>query len=138
MTEPFNVEKEIKNLKEIYDANTASKAEVKRAIINNLPKVDNEDTKDFMSHLGIEKTANTPAEGLEKKMKYWKEKDSSVQKRIVYAQSWNLAVSLLTSSVSHYGYLSGNNGGKEGLKKEIESWQKYFYQKLSEGDQNNG
>ena len=55
MTEPFSAEKELKNLKEIYDAKTASKAEVKKAIINNLPKADNPAVKDFNAFLGVEK-----------------------------------------------------------------------------------
>ena len=108
--------------------------ELKESVIKNLPKVDNPDTRDFMVHLGIEKPANTPAEGLEKKMKYWKDKDNSVQERIRYSQSWNLAAQLVSTIVGSQfewqefvdeplnGEISGN----------LEFWQKYFYGKLGE------
>ncbi len=117
-----------------------TKEQFKKAVITNLPRANNPDVADFMEHLGISRPANTPAEGLEKKMRYWKDKDTSVQERIIYAQSWNLAVALLAPSYRlEYGEADTNRESKEKhIKFNLETLQKYFYLKLKEDYQTNG
>ena len=134
MAEKFNVKKEINKLQEIYSSTKPTKEQFKKAVVDNLPKADNPDTRDFMSHLGVEKL-DTPEAGLKAKLNYWKNKDNSVQERIVYAQSWNLAVSFVGSLAQKDSFRADQSVDKYEL--EFEFWQKYFYQQLKNQNGNN-
>ena len=131
--EKYNHKQATQQLASIMDAKRfpevpMAREEFKEAVENNLPSANNADVADFNKFLYPERPANTPAEGLEKKMKYWKDKDTSVQERIMYAQSWNLATEL----VSNLFEKKDDNS----VIGALEIWQKYFYKKLKEGDQN--
>ena len=130
----YDTKTAVKQLTEIWDSKKKpkemTKEDFEKAVKTNLPSADNPDVKDFNKFLYPEKPANTPAEGLEKKMKYWKSKDTDTQGRIRYAQSWNLAVALVGSA---YRY-----GVYNATQQEIEFWQKYFYLKLGENGDKNG
>ena len=54
----------------------------------------------------------------------------TVDDRIKYAQSWNLAVAIMAGALSNASITLSRSDSGEQLKIEIESWQKYFHNKL--------
>ncbi len=77
------------------------------------------------------KLAKDPAGGLAIKIIEQRRRDTDTQERIRYAQSWNLAVALMSGCVS---VADESNA----LKSNIEFWEEYFYKKLGENGDENG
>ncbi|MEK6809792.1 MAG: hypothetical protein AABY40_03895 [Nanoarchaeota archaeon] len=77
--------------------------------------------------------AKDPAGGLAIKIMEQRRRDTDTQERIRFAQSFNLAVQL----VSNLGVKKLDDSVKDNdvLKEVIEYWQEYFYQKLSENQE---
>jgi len=136
----YDTKTAVKQLTEIWDSKKKpkemTKEDFEKAVKTNLPSADNPDVKDFNKFLYPEKPATTPAEGLEKKMKYWKNKDEATQERIKYAQSWNLATQLVSGFVTELDFVENKSKGV--VESYIEFWQKYFYLKLGENGDKNG
>ena len=69
----FDIKAEEAKLKELMSFKRTPKEMTKEgyktAVINNLPKADNPEVRDFNNFLGFDNPAKTPAEGLEKKQR---------------------------------------------------------------------
>ncbi len=87
--------------------------------------------KEILKLAGIE-LGGTPQEGLAIKIAEGRRRDTDTQERIKYAQSWNLAATMVAATMSKS--ISLDYREPEEL---LEKWQPYFLSKLSEGNQTN-
>ena len=160
MSEPFNVEKELKNLKKIYDAKKPGKEQVKKAVVDNLPagpkaqrNAYNPDSvttpeslkspvvKDFMEHLGIEKPALTPAEGLKQKQKFI---EKSITRRETAEELKQKAIKQSAILRDAAMFVCADMAANPKLNYEFEAitqlhdkWIKYFKKVYNGGETNN-
>jgi len=79
--------------------------------------------------------AKDPAGGLAIKIIEQRRRDTDTQERIRYAQSWNLAVQLISGLVTELDFEEKRSKGI--VESYIEFWQEYFYQKLNNNEGEN-
>ena len=133
MAEKFDIKKEIGKLNVIYSSTKPAKEEFKQAIINNLPRVSNPATKDFMEHLGLGDNKDILPGQIRKEKKietYVGRKENSIVEAAIRRDAALFAV-------SEMGALPKSENAEKRLVELHNKWLTYFEVQYK-GEQNNG
>ena len=111
------------------------KPQFKQSVMDNLPKANNEDVKDFNNFIGKETLASTPAEGLMKKQKFIEKSIDRKQNSIKDFAIKRDACMFAVAELGKYGDAIVIPNIEKTLKEFHEKWLLYF--ETIYGEQNN-